>query len=152
MRGGAMASRTLAGGELIRVDRTRTKTTNGSQWLPSIESAHSEQVGGSLLLFLEENVLASLGVVLHELDALTAVDLVLRRDVLVASTRGALELDDGALIASGWHQTLTPRRRMSARTFSIPCLLMVLRHLAEPLSSTQPFLDVDIPTAAGLSL
>jgi hypothetical protein len=92
-----------------------------------------------LLLFLEDDVLASFGVVLHELNALTAVDLVLGRHVLVTSTCGALELDDWALIASSWHQTLAPLRRMSARTFSIPCLLMVFRPLAETLSLTQRF-------------
>ena len=73
--------------------------------------------GEGLLLFLEDHVFASFGVVLHQFNALTAVDLVLGRDVLVTSTRCALELDDWALIASSWHQTLAPLRRMSARTF-----------------------------------
>lgn len=53
-----------------------------------------------LALFAEQDVLAELGVVLHEFEPLTGVRLVFHGPVLKTSTTGRTHLYEGTLIAS----------------------------------------------------
>src|SRR6478609_2679816 len=89
------ARKIVEGARTHVVDASRPARTGRAQ------RTNDERPQAGLALFLEDDVLADAGVVLHQLDALARVGLVLARHVRVARAGGGLQLDDRALVALG---------------------------------------------------